>query len=112
VLSATVQGIQRYLGSGMIKGIGPVMAERMVQHFGVDIMHIIDDSPGRLIEVDGLGPKRIAKITAAWAEQKASKEVMVFLISIKSLRPDTVWETKHLRKSGARKGIALCSERC
>ncbi len=79
VLPATVQGIQRYLGSGLIKGIGPVMAERMVAHFGVDIMHIIDDEPGRLIEVDGLGPKRTAKITAAWAEQKAIKEVMVFL---------------------------------
>ena len=79
VLPATVQGIQRYLGSGLIKGIGPVMAERMVAHFGVDIMHIIEDSPGRLIEVDGLGPKRTAMITAAWAEQKAIKEVMIFL---------------------------------
>jgi exodeoxyribonuclease V alpha subunit len=79
VLPATVQGIQRYLGSGLIKGIGPVMAERMVGHFGVDIMHIIDDSPERLIEVDGLGPKRTAMITAAWAEQRAIKEVMVFL---------------------------------
>src|SRR6267154_4306496 len=79
VLPATAAGIQRYLGSGLIKGIGPVMAERMVAHFGVDIMHVIEDSPGRLIEVDGLGPKRTAKITAAWAEQKAIKEVMVFL---------------------------------
>jgi len=79
VLPATIQGIQRYLGSGLIKGIGPVMAERMVTHFGVDIMHIIEDSPQRLIEVDGLGPKRTAMITAAWAEQKAIKEVMVFL---------------------------------
>jgi exodeoxyribonuclease V alpha subunit len=79
VLPATVQGIQRYLGSGLIKGIGPVMAERMVGHFGVDIMHIIEDSPDRLVEVDGLGPKRTAMITAAWAEQKAIKEVMVFL---------------------------------
>ncbi len=79
VLPATVQGIQRYLGSGLIKGIGPVMAERMVGHFGVDIMHIIEEFPERLIEVDGLGPKRTAMITAAWAEQKAIKEVMVFL---------------------------------
>ena len=79
VLPATVQGIRRYLGSGLIKGIGPVMAERMVTRFGVDIMHIIEDEPGRLIEVDGLGPKRTAMITAAWAEQKAIKEVMVFL---------------------------------
>ena len=79
VLPATAAGIQRYLGSGLIKGIGPVMAERMVAHFGVDIMHIIEDAPGRLIEVDGLGPKRTAMIAAAWAEQKAIKEVMIFL---------------------------------
>jgi exodeoxyribonuclease V alpha subunit len=79
VLPATAAGIQKYLGSGLIKGIGPVMAERMVTHFGVDIMYIIEEEPRRLIEVDGLGPKRTAMITAAWAEQKAIKEVMVFL---------------------------------
>src|SRR6201996_944388 len=79
VLPATEQGIRRYPGSGLIKGIGPVMAERMVGHFGVDIMHVIDDEPNRLTEVDGLGPKRTAMIAAAWAEQKAIKEVMIFL---------------------------------
>jgi exodeoxyribonuclease V alpha subunit len=79
VLPATEQGIRRYLGSGLIKGIGPVMAERMVSHFGVEIMHIIDDEPGRLVEVPGLGPKRSARIKDAWAEQKAIKEVMIFL---------------------------------
>jgi exodeoxyribonuclease V alpha subunit len=79
VLPATAAGIQKYLGSGLIKGIGPVMAERMVAHFGVDIMHVIEDEPGRLVEVDGLGPKRTAMIAAAWAEQKAIKEVMIFL---------------------------------
>ena len=79
VLPATAAGIQKYLGSGLIKGIGPVMAERMVAHFGVDIMHVIDDEPGRRTEVGGLGPKRTAMIAAAWAEQKAIKEVMIFL---------------------------------
>ena len=79
VLPATEQGIRRYLGSGLIRGIGPVMAERMVNHFGVDIMHIIDEDPQRLIEVAGLGPKRTERITRAWAEQKAIKEVMIFL---------------------------------
>ena len=79
VLPATVQGIQRYLGSGLIKGIGPVFAERIVGHFGIDTLDIIETAPGRLIEVPGLGPKRTAKITAAWEEQKAIKEVMVFL---------------------------------
>ena len=79
VLPATVQGIQRYLGSGLIKGIGPVFAERIVEHFGVDTLAVIEESPARLVEVPGLGPKRTAKITAAWEEQKAIKEVMVFL---------------------------------
>ena len=79
VLPATEQGIRRYLGSGLIKGIGPVMAERMVSHFGTDIMRIIDDEPDRLVEVPGLGPKRSARIKGAWAEQKAIKEVMIFL---------------------------------
>jgi exodeoxyribonuclease V alpha subunit len=79
VLPATIQGIQRYLGSGLVKGIGPVFAERIVGHFGLDTLRVIEEEPGRLIEVPGLGPKRTAKITAAWEEQKAIKEVMVFL---------------------------------
>jgi exodeoxyribonuclease V alpha subunit len=79
VLPATVQGIQRYLGSGLIKGIGPVMAERMVTHFGTDILRVIEEEPGRLIEVPGLGPKRTNMIAVAWEEQKLIKEVMVFL---------------------------------
>lgn len=79
VLPATIQGIQRYLGSGLVKGIGPVFAERIVAHFGLDTLRIIEEEPGRLVEVPGLGPKRTAKITAAWEEQQAIKEVMVFL---------------------------------
>ncbi|KWV30238.1 SF1B family DNA helicase RecD2 [Micromonospora rifamycinica] len=79
VLPATIQGIQRYLGSGLVKGIGPVFAERIVAHFGLDTLRIIEEEPARLVEVAGLGPKRTARITAAWEEQKAIKEVMVFL---------------------------------
>src|ERR1700754_2805254 len=79
VLPATIQGIRRYLGSGLIKGIGPKMAERMVDHFGTDILKVIEEEPGRLIEVHGLGPKRSKLIADAWEEQKAIKEVMVFL---------------------------------
>ena len=79
VLPATVTGIERYLGSGLIKGIGPKMAERIVAHFGPDTLTVIDDNPGRRVEVDGLGPKRTAMIATAWQEQKAIKEVMVFL---------------------------------
>jgi exodeoxyribonuclease V alpha subunit len=82
VLPATVQGIRRYLGSGMIKGIGPVMAERMVAHFGTDILTVIEEQPDRLIEVPGVGPKRTQKIAVAWQEQKAIKEVMVFLSGV------------------------------
>ncbi|MCX4746382.1 ATP-dependent RecD-like DNA helicase [Kitasatospora sp. NBC_01287] len=79
VLPATVQGIQRYLGSGLIKGIGPRFAERIVEHFGADTLTVIEEQPGRLVEVPGLGPKRTKMIAAAWEEQKAIKEVMVFL---------------------------------
>jgi exodeoxyribonuclease V alpha subunit len=79
VLPATIQGIRRYLGSGLIKGIGPKMAERIVDRFGPATLEVIEEAPGRLVEVPGLGPKRTAMITAAWAEQQAIKEVMVFL---------------------------------
>ncbi|GAA1272670.1 ATP-dependent RecD-like DNA helicase [Kitasatospora nipponensis] len=79
VLPATVQGIQRYLGSGLIKGIGPRFAERIVGHFGVDTLTVIEEQPTRLVEVPGLGPKRTRMIADAWEEQKAIKEVMVFL---------------------------------
>ncbi|MEU7482878.1 ATP-dependent RecD-like DNA helicase [Streptomyces sp. NPDC042319] len=79
VLPATVQGIRRYLGSGLIKGIGPRIADRITEHFGTDTLDVIEQDPKRLIEVPGLGPKRTKMIGAAWEEQKAIKEVMVFL---------------------------------
>ncbi|GAA3489382.1 ATP-dependent RecD-like DNA helicase [Streptomyces cremeus] len=82
VLPATIQGIRRYLGSGLIKGIGPVMADRITTHFGVDTLDIIEQQPKRLVEVPGLGPKRTKMIAVAWEEQKAIKEVMVFLQSV------------------------------
>jgi exodeoxyribonuclease V alpha subunit len=79
VLPATVQGIRRYLGSGLIKGIGPVLAEKIVDHFGTDALEVLEREPARLIEVPKLGPKRTKLISEAWEEQKAIKEVMVFL---------------------------------
>jgi exodeoxyribonuclease V alpha subunit len=79
VLPATVQGIRRYLGSGLIKGVGPKTAERIVDHFGAETLEVIEADPKQLIAVPGLGPKRTALIAAAWEEQKAIKEVMVFL---------------------------------
>jgi exodeoxyribonuclease V alpha subunit len=79
VLPATVQGLRRYLGSGLIKGIGPRMAERIVAYFDLDTLCIIEEEPQRLSEVPGLGPKCTAMIGRAWEEQKAIKRVMLFL---------------------------------
>jgi exodeoxyribonuclease V alpha subunit len=79
VMPATAAGIEKYLGSGLIKGIGPIMASRLVKHFGVDTLEIIDTSPDRLEEVDGIGKKRVQMIRNAWDAQKEIREVMVFL---------------------------------
>ena len=80
-LPATIEGLRKYLGSGLIKGIGPVTAERIVKHFGFDTLQVIEESAERLQEVEGVGPKRIAIIQRGWAEQKQIKEVMMFLQS-------------------------------
>jgi exodeoxyribonuclease V alpha subunit len=74
-------GIQKYLESGLIKGIGPAYAERIVQCFGIDTLKIIDSSPHRLKEVPGIGPKRIETIQECWHQQKGIREVMIFLKS-------------------------------
>ncbi len=78
-LPATVAGIQGYLGSGMIKGIGPRFAERIVELFKEDTLNVIESTPERLLEVTGIGEDRKQKITTAWKEQKQVKEIMVFL---------------------------------
>ncbi|WP_233856597.1 ATP-dependent RecD-like DNA helicase [Cereibacter sphaeroides] len=75
----SLPGIERYLGSGMIRGIGPVYAKRLVQAFGKEVFDIIEAAPERLREVGGIGPLRAAKIIAGWADQKAVREIMVFL---------------------------------
>ncbi len=80
-LPATVEGIKRYLGSGMIRGVGKVMAERIVDRFGEETLDVIDQEPERLSAVLGIGPKRIGGIKKAWQEQKAIKDVMIFLQS-------------------------------
>ncbi|MBF5095408.1 ATP-dependent RecD-like DNA helicase [Azospirillum sp. INR13] len=77
----TLEGIEKYLGSGLIKGIGPVYGRKLARTFGEQVFDIIETQPQRLIEVPGIGPKRIAKITRAWAEQKIVREIMVFLQS-------------------------------
>ncbi|MCX6016995.1 MAG: ATP-dependent RecD-like DNA helicase [Chloroflexi bacterium] len=79
VLPATATGIRKYLGSGLIKGIGPRTAEKIVAHFDVDTLQVFDTAPDRLRDVPGIGAKTVAKIIAAWTEQKAIKDVMIFL---------------------------------
>jgi exodeoxyribonuclease V alpha subunit len=80
-LPASLAGIQGYLGSGMIKGIGPKLAERIVAKFKEDTFDVIEQTPARLLEVPGIGMDRTGKITKAWQEQKQVKEIMVFLHS-------------------------------
>ncbi|MDT8304345.1 MAG: ATP-dependent RecD-like DNA helicase [Anaerolineae bacterium] len=80
-LPATVEGIKRYLGSGMIRGVGKVMAERIVDRFGQETLEVIDEDPDQLRKIIGIGPKRIGGIKKAWQEQKAIKDVMIFLQS-------------------------------
>jgi len=77
----SADGIEKYLASGMIRGVGPVYAKNLVRAFGEKVFEIIEETPNRLQEVDGIGPVRAARILAAWAEQKAVREIMVFLHS-------------------------------
>ena len=79
VMPATIYGIEKYLGSGLVKGIGPAYARAIVAQFGLETIDIIDTDPDRLSEVPRLGKKRIERIKASWEKQKDIKEVMVFL---------------------------------
>ena len=81
ITPATLVGIEKYLGSGLVRGIGKVMAERLVGHFGLETLEVIDHHADRLTEVEGIGPVRSERIRAAWVEQRDIKEVMVFLQS-------------------------------
>ena len=77
----TAEGIEKYLASGMIRGIGPGYAKRLVRAFGTEVFDVIEQSPAKLREVSGIGPLRAERICAAWAEQKVVREIMVFLHS-------------------------------
>ncbi|MCG2722339.1 MAG: helix-hairpin-helix domain-containing protein, partial [Thermodesulfovibrionales bacterium] len=79
VVPATVKGIEKYLGSGLIKGIGPVMAKRLVSKFGLETLTVIETDIKKLHEVEGIGDKRIGMIREAWDDQKEIREVMLFL---------------------------------
>jgi exodeoxyribonuclease V alpha subunit len=77
----TREGIEKYLGSGMVKGIGPIYARKLVEKFGEKIFDIIEQESARLEDIDGIGPKRRQRIKEAWAEQKVIRKIMVFLHS-------------------------------
>lgn len=81
LMPSTTQGIERYLSSGLIPGIGEVYAARIVAHFGTDTLDVISRTPDRLREIEGLGPKKLASIKNAWAEQQGIREMLVFLQS-------------------------------
>lgn len=76
---ADVEGIRKYLGSGLVKGIGPVYAERIVQAFGIETLNIIDSKPELLLDIPGIGKKKIERIIHCWQEQRSIREVMLFL---------------------------------
>jgi exodeoxyribonuclease V alpha subunit len=77
----TLDGIEKYLGSGMVKGIGPHFAKKLVKAFGERVFDVIEQTPERLLELPGIGKKRQERVTGAWAEQKVIREIMVFLQS-------------------------------
>lgn len=78
-LPATVYGIEKYLGSGLIKGIGPKYAKLIVNTFGADTLEVIESEPERLLEVPGIGEKRVERIRQGWTDQKEIKNIMLFL---------------------------------
>ena len=80
-LPATVYGMEKYLGSGLIKGIGPKYAKKIVGQFGADTLNIIEDQPDRLLEIPGIGRARVESIKRSWLEQMEIKNIMVFLQS-------------------------------
>ena len=79
ILPETTEGIEKYLGGGLVRGIGKGMAKRIVGHFGADTLRILDKTPDRLLEVQGIGKDRVAKIKKSWEKQKGVRDVMVFL---------------------------------
>lgn len=94
---ATQEGIENYLASGLVKGIGPVAARQIVQHFGADTLQVLNEAPERLIEVEGIGKKRVQMFVKAWRDQREVTEVMLFL---QSHNVSTTLATKIYKKYG------------
>lgn len=105
-LPNSVLGLKKYLGSGLIKGIGPVYAEKLVNMFGTQVLDVIENHPHRLKEVSGIGPKRIEKITVAWQDQKEIAKVMIFL---QEKGVSTTYATKIYKKYG-QESISVINE--
>lgn len=105
-LPSSAQGLKKYLGSGLIKGIGKVYAEKLVNYFGTSVLDVIDQNPERLKEVPGVGAKRVEIIAEAWKDQKEIANVMVFL---QDKGASTTYATKIYKKYGAN-SIALMTE--
>lgn len=106
MVPASVYGIQKYLSSGLIKGIGPIMAKRIVKKFGKGTLDIIESEIEKLAKVAGIGPKRIGMIKKAWAEQKEIREVMIFL---QTHGVSSGYATKIFKQYGSR-SIAVVKE--
>jgi exodeoxyribonuclease V alpha subunit len=106
----TTEGIEKYLGSGMIRGIGPIYAKKLVRAFGDAVFDIIEQEPGRLHEVTGIGPKRAERIIGGWAEQKVIREIMLFLHS--NGVGGTVKLRRSSRNTGARTVVMPRWSRC
>ena len=100
----TVEGIEKYLGSGMIRGIGPVYAKKLVRAFGETVFDVIQQEPHRLQEVTGIGPKRAERVIAGWAEQKVIREIMLFLHSngVSTSRAVRIYKTYGADGAGGR----------
>ena len=94
-IPATVFGIEKYLGSGLVKGIGPKFAKRIVQEFGAETLNVIEDSPEELLRVPGIGKVRVERIRKSWVEQKEIKNIMLFLQShnVSTSHATKIWKT-------------------
>jgi len=79
VTPSTVEGIRRYLASGVLRGMGKVLAERIIDAFGAEALKVIDETPGRLLEIEGIGKKKLARILESWGKGRAARETLVFL---------------------------------
>ena len=101
---SSIYGIRKYLGSGLIRGIGPVMAERIVEKFGKDTLDMIENNPERLSRVPGVGKKRIEMIKVAWEEQRDIREVMLFL---QSHGVSSGYATKIFKQYGSRSIVVV-----